>query len=154
MDSHNLLSFASNNTALLFRSVSQTHSLGIISALPKFSVINSAVEVGLSGQVNTEAIGTKYVGSVGGAVGFIRGANVSDGGISIIALPSTAGVNDEKCSQITLALNGSTSIARSDTYVVVTEYRVADLRGVSIQERRRSLLKIAHPDFRDMLEAK
>jgi acyl-CoA hydrolase len=35
---------------------------------------------------------------------------------------------------------------------VVTEYGIADLFGRSIRERARSLIDIAHPDFREELE--
>jgi acyl-CoA hydrolase len=47
---------------------------------------------------------------------------------------------------------GVTSTARSDTDLVVTEYGVAELRGRSLRERARSLIRVAHPDFRAELE--
>jgi acyl-CoA hydrolase len=34
----------------------------------------------------------------------------------------------------------------------VTEYGMADLYGRSLRERAKSLIEIAHPDFRDELE--
>ncbi|NHV96682.1 MAG: 4-hydroxybutyrate CoA-transferase, partial [Thaumarchaeota archaeon] len=34
---------------------------------------------------------------------------------------------------------------------VVTEYGVAKLKGKSVRERARELIKIAHPDFADQL---
>jgi acyl-CoA hydrolase len=34
---------------------------------------------------------------------------------------------------------------------VVTEWGVAELRGRSLRERTRSLIRVAHPDFRDEL---
>jgi acyl-CoA hydrolase len=34
---------------------------------------------------------------------------------------------------------------------VITEYGVAELRGRSLTERARDLIKIAHPDFREQL---
>jgi acetyl-CoA hydrolase len=40
---------------------------------------------------------------------------------------------------------------RSDVDTIVTEYGVADLRGVPFDERRRRLIAIAHPDHRDRL---
>jgi acyl-CoA hydrolase len=36
---------------------------------------------------------------------------------------------------------------------VVTEYGVAELRGSSIAERTRRLIAIAHPSFREQLQA-
>jgi len=37
--------------------------------------------------------------------------------------------------------------------VVVTEYGVAELRGRTVRERAHALAAIAHPDFRDQLQA-
>jgi 4-hydroxybutyrate CoA-transferase len=34
---------------------------------------------------------------------------------------------------------------------VVTEYGIADLKGKTLRERARELIRIAHPSFRDML---
>ena len=41
---------------------------------------------------------------------------------------------------------------RHDVHYVVTEFGVADLYGKTIRERARSLIEIAHPDFREELE--
>lgn len=38
---------------------------------------------------------------------------------------------------------------RQLTGVVVTEYGVADLRGLTVKERAHALIAIAHPQFRD-----
>jgi 4-hydroxybutyrate CoA-transferase len=41
---------------------------------------------------------------------------------------------------------------RADVQYVVTEYGVANLWGKNLQERAKSLINIAHPDFKEMLE--
>ena len=56
----------------------------------RFVAINSAVEVDLTGQVNGEVADGSYVGAVGGALDFIRAANASPGGVSIVLLPANA----------------------------------------------------------------
>jgi acyl-CoA hydrolase len=43
------------------------------------------------------------------------------------------------------------SISRNDIDTVVSEYGVAVLRGKTVPERIREMVKIAHPDFRDVL---
>ena len=43
-----------------------------------------------SGQINAEVAAGCYVGAVGGAVDFLRGAARSKGGLPIVALPATA----------------------------------------------------------------
>ena len=42
---------------------------------------------------------------------------------------------------------------RHMTDVVITEYGVAELKGLTIRERARALANIGHPDFRDDLRA-
>ena len=151
MGSQHLFEFANLNKSLSMRSVMQTHGIENIAKLPRFRAINSALEVDLAGQINTECVGGKYVGTIGGAVDFTRGAQAAQGGLAIIALPSVAGSGATRQSRIALKLSGPVSIARSDACVIVTEYGVADLRGLTLRERTAKLIAIAHPDFRDLL---
>jgi acetyl-CoA hydrolase len=121
----------------------------VLAAQSRLIAINSATEVDLTGQVNTETAGGHYIGAVGGAVDFARGAARSPGGVPIIALPSTAG----SASRIVARLSGPATLARADTGVIVTEYGVADLRGLTLAQRRERMLAIAHPDHRNALAA-
>ena len=50
-----------------------------------------------------------------------------------------------------LSRNQAVTTSRNDVNYVVTEYGVADLTGLTIGERARALIKIAHPDFREDL---
>ena len=47
---------------------------------------------------------------------------------------------------------GPVSLGRMDTDIVVTEFGVADLRGLGHPDRARTLISIAPPDHRDALE--
>ena len=132
---------------------SHTHSLDVLSRVGAFTSINSALEVDLTGQINAEMAGGRYVGAVGGGTDFARGAAASDGGLPIIALQaSRRGRDGRLLSSIVPALSGPVSIARADAGLVVTEYGVADLRGASLAERRRRLLTIADPQLREAIE--
>jgi acyl-CoA hydrolase len=42
---------------------------------------------------------------------------------------------------------------RGDVHHVITEYGVADLHGRTLRDRARALIAIAHPRFREDLEA-
>ncbi|MBN0802842.1 acetyl-CoA hydrolase, partial [Pseudomonas aeruginosa] len=99
--------------------------------------------------INSEVAAGSYVGAVGGALDFLRGAARAKGGLPIIALPSTAGSG----SRIVARLNGPATIPRSDAGLIVTEFGVADLRGKTIRERVACMLEIAHPRHRAALEA-
>lgn len=145
-----LKSFADNNPALEMRSADYTHSGRVMSGIHALHTINSAIEIDLGGQVNSEVAGGRYLGAVGGQVDFVRGAQLSPGGRSLLALPSTT--PDGKHSRIVSALDaGPVTTARSDVDLVVTEYGIADLRGQPLRERARRLLAIAHPAFREVI---
>ena len=138
-----------DNAAVAVRAASDTHDHRRIAAIPSFRAINSAIEIDLTGQVNSEVAGGAYVGAVGGLVDFVRGALASEGGRSIVALPATA--RGGATSRIVPAVTTVTS-ARSDADLVVTEYGVAELRGASLEERALRLIAIAAPHHREMLE--
>ena len=145
-----LYDFADRNPAIGMRSSAYTHSAMVLSQLPKLVTINSAIEVDLTGQVNAEQSGNQYLGGTGGQVDFVRAGSRSRGGRSIIALPATA--KGGAISRIVAALSGPVTTARNDTDVIVTEFGAAELRGQTLAERARRLVRIAHPNFRDELD--
>ena len=150
--SERLRRFADGNPALAMRSSDYTHHPAVLASLQALYAVNSAIELDLTGQVNAELAGGRYLGAVGGQVDFMRGANASPGGRAIIALPSTTA--DGRRSRIVASLHGRpVTTPRSDIDLVVTEFGVAELRGRSLPERARRLLAIAHPAFQDELAA-
>lgn len=146
-----LFDFADRNDAIAMRRVTYTHSALSMAQLQGFHTVNSAVAIDLSGQVNAEVAGGRYIGAVGGQVDFVRGGRLSPGGRSIIALASTT--PDGRHSKIVADLTGQpVTTARSDVDLVVTEFGVAELWGRDLAERARALIAIAHPDFQEALE--
>lgn len=132
------------------RAANHTHATPVIARLDNFVSINSAVEVDLLGQCNAEMVAGRQVSGTGGFADFVRGARLSRGGRSIVALPSRAGA---KASRIVASLKEGTVVtgARSDVDYVVTEHGIADLRAKSVDERAEALIAIADPAFRDEL---
>src|ERR1700722_2872884 len=154
MGSDPLLKLAATEPSISVRSTSYTHDPAVLAAQQLFVAINSATEGDLYGAANSETAAGKYVGAIGGIADFARGAARSRGGIPIIALPSTAVTKaGEKVSRIVARLSGPASLSRADAGVIVTEYGVADLRGLALPARRERMLAIAHPDFRNELAA-
>lgn len=148
--SRKLFDLAHRNRAILVSPTSVTHAPAVLAGLERFCAINSAIEVDLTGQVNAEVGNGRYIGAVGGQGDFLRAAAIAEGGRSIIALPSTA--NGAKASRIVPALRAvPATTTRSDVDCIVTEWGVAALRGLSLRERARAMVQIAHPDFRDEL---
>ncbi len=144
-----LFDFAHKNPAISLRATDYTHSPQVLGRIDNFVAVNSAVEVDLTGQVNAEIAGGSYVGAVGGALDFIRAANASPGGASLICLPASVGT---KASRIVAKISGPVATPRSEAGIFVTEHGTADLRGVPLGERPAKMIAIAHPAFRESLE--
>jgi acyl-CoA hydrolase len=147
MGSRRIYAFAHRNLAVQFRPTAYTHDIDVLGHIDRFVAINAAVEVDLTGQINAEVISGRYVGAVGGAIDFMRGAARSHGGVSLIALPASA----RGASRIVAKLSGPASTPRADAGVIVTEHGVADLRGLTLRQRVRRMLDIAAPDARATL---
>ena len=118
--------------------------------------VNSAMQVDITGQVASEGIGFRQYSGIGGQLDYVRGAQLSRGGHSFIALSSThvdkAGVPHSK---IVMSHPAGTPVTtpRAEVEYIVTEYGVADLKYETLENRAKRLISIAHPDFRDELTA-
>lgn len=144
--------WAHRNERLRIRNPVYTHNAAVLSSIPGFIGINTALEVDLTGQMNAETAGGRSIGMIGGHADFMRGCQLAAGGVGIVALPSTA--KGGRISRIVPRLaDGIVTTGRSDADIVVTEHGIAELKGRSVRERARALIAIAHPDFRRDLEA-
>lgn len=114
--------------------------------------LNTAISVDLTGQVVSEAIGTKQFSGTGGQLDTHRGAIKSKNGKGIIALRSTAKKGTISTIVPLLPQGAPITVPRQDLDYVVTEWGVAHLRGRSAGERAKKLISISHPDFRKELE--
>jgi acetyl-CoA hydrolase len=123
--------------------------VGTMARLDRFVAINSAIEADLTGQVNAEYAGGRYVGAPGGHVDFMRGARAAARGRSIVAMRARAAGGQPR---IVAALAGApVTCARTDVDTVVTEYGAAELIGKTLSQRIGAMIAIAHPDDREAL---
>jgi len=125
--SRKLFDFARDNPRVRLRSSEYTHDAKLLGSLKRFVAINSAIEVDLRGQVNSEVANGSYVGAIGGAPDFIGAASTS-----LVLVPAA---------RLVARLSGP--VSTSDAGVVVTEFGAADLRGCDAEERARRLRAIA-----------
>jgi acyl-CoA hydrolase len=132
--SRRLFEFARDNDRVRLHNSEYTHGAGVLAKQQRFVAINSAVEIDLTGQVNGELADGSYVGAVGGALDFVRAANASPGGVSLMLLPAR---------RIVERLSGPVSTPRSEAGIIVTERGAADLRGCTLRERERRLRAIS-----------
>ena len=151
MGSQKVYDFIDNNPGVAMMDVGYTNDPFIIAQQPKMTAINSALSVDITGQVNADSLGIKFYSGSGGQLDFIRGAAASEGGKPIIALPAVTNKGVSKiCPTL---LNGAGVVTtRFDVHYVVTEFGIADLYGKTLQERAKTLINIAHPDHREMLD--
>ena len=147
MGSRRVHAFSHLNPAVQFRGTDAIHGAAALAQHERFTALNSAIEVDLTGQIGAEVAGGTYLGAVGGALDFLRAARTSKGGLPIVALPSMAGAS----SRIVARLGGPVSTPRSDAGIIVTEHGIADLRGLPLRQRVARMIAIAHPEVREAL---
>lgn len=153
MGGQKLYDFVNDNSSVNFLDIEYVNNPAIIRKNKCMVSMNSAIQVDLTGQVCADSIGSKIYSGVGGQLDFVLGAQLSEGGRSIIALPSTAAGG--KVSRILPRLSHGAGVVTTRAHVdyIVTEYGVAYLHGKSLRERKQALIKIAHPAFREQLLA-
>lgn len=107
--------------------------------------MNTALEVDIYGNVNsTHASGVKMMNGIGGSGDFARNASLTvffvksvakDGAISAI-VPFASHIDHTE----------------HDTQIFISEYGVADVRGLCPKDRALKIIQIAHPDYRAQLK--
>jgi len=169
--SRRLLDFIDDHPMVEMRPMNYTNNTLVIRQFEHMVAVNSAIQVDLTGQVCAESMGTYLYSGVGGQMDFMRGAALSRRGRPIIALPATARAQhygehgspsrmpeavDGLISRIVPVLSPGAAVTTSRAHVhyVITEYGIAALHGRDLAERARSLIAIAAPQFREVLERK
>lgn len=137
--------WADGNPSIAITDSRIAHNIEHLSGQRTFVAINGALEVDLTGAVNSSVQRGRIISGIGGARDFaIAGAR---GGASIIAIPATARGGE---SNIVRKVEFETIPPSAVTHVV-TEFGVAHLKGRSAYERARALIDIAAPDHRKQL---
>ena len=145
-----LYEFVDHNPDLMFVPYSFVNNPYVIAKNDNMISVNTAMAVDLFGQVAADNIGGRQQSAVGGQVDYVRGAQLSRGGKSFIALPSTLENKKGRSSRIMAAFPPGTAIttSRQDVQHVVTEFGCVNLKPLTMDDRARALISLAHPDFR------
>lgn len=146
-----LYDFVDDNPQIRVMDIAYVNDTSIIRQNPKATAINSAIEIDLTGQVCADSIGTYQYSGIGGQMDFIRGASLSEGGKPIIALPSTT---SKGLSRIVPFLKEGAGVVttRGHVHWVITEFGIINLYGKNLKQRAKSLIEIAHPQHRELLD--
>lgn len=146
-----LYDFVDDNPAVAFMDVQHVNFPINIMKNKKMHAINSAIEIDLTGQVCADSIGTYQFSGIGGQMDFMRGAALSEGGKPIMALSSRTKKGVPRIVPF-LKQGAGVVTTRGHIHYVVTEFGTAYLYGKNLRQRAQSLIEIAHPDDREMLD--
>ncbi|NYE18801.1 acetyl-CoA hydrolase/transferase family protein [Microbacterium immunditiarum] len=152
MGGPSLMAWADGNGAIEMRSSAQVHDPVALSALTALVSVNGAVAVDLRGQVVSESVKGAVIAGVGGGPDFAEGAYLSERGLRVIALRSTA-KDGSSCIVARHDPRDAIAAPHHAVDVVVTEHGVAHLRGRTVRERAEALRAIAAPEHREQLAA-
>lgn len=132
------------------RPVRETHDPAGLLGQERLWAINSALEVDLAGQVNAEFADGVRIASGGGLADFASAAHFSEGGASVIAVPSQT--RDGRSRLVAhLGERIQPTLHGQAVDFVVTEHGIARLCGLSVRERAQALIEVAHPVHRRAL---
>ena len=150
LGSSDLMAWLDRNPFVEFQPMGKVFDPVFIGRNPSFVTLLSARKVDLSGRIVLYSRKGNVTSGPGEAMDFVNGAELSAGGMAIIALPSQ---DRDSESNIRLSVEQYPNVfsLRESVDAVVTEYGVAWLRGRSLRERAMSLIDIAHPDHRTVL---
>ncbi len=158
MGTRALYDWIDDNPGIEFHPVDFVNNPHIIGKNDNLVSINACLQVDFTGQVCSESMGWKQYTHPGGQLDFVDGAFQSKGGVSIIAMQAVArprSAGGEMISKIVpnISPGGIITTPRSCADYVITEFGVAKIKGQSVRQRVKNIIKIAHPDFRDELHS-
>ncbi len=120
LGSPKLYAFLDGTDIVEFAPISEQTGPTATAEFSPFFPINSAVEVDLFGQLNSELAGGWYVGAVGGQADFYRAGHCSHGGLAIVALASASPSGESRI--VPRSGHGMVTALKSDVDVIVTEW--------------------------------
>lgn len=149
MGSRALYDFVHQRAGIQMRPCTVTNAAEVIRKNSPFISINTAMGVDLFGNVWADYVDARhYYSGVGGQPDFVRALNDPSYGVPIITMRSTTHKGESKIVRVHPP-GVSLTASGYDGVVIVNEYGIADLRGLTAGEKALAVASIAHPRFRD-----
>lgn len=145
-----LYAWAHDNPKLRLMPSSWIYDPSVLASDPRFTSINTALQVDITGQVNAESIAGRQIGNAGGLATLHRAAFVSEHGRAIIAIRSRTNSGASAIVANFDAVDPVTNL-RSDADIFVTEFGGVSVAGDPISTRAHKLVTLAHPETRSAL---
>ena len=155
LGSKTLYEFLNYNEDFFFMPFTEVNDPVNIAKNDNMISVNTAMSIDLFGQVSAESIAGRQYSGTGGQLDFVKGAQMSKGGKSFLAIQST--VNNSKegvVSRIVSQLPAGAIVTtpRSEVQHIVTEYGCVNLKQLCMRDRVSAMISLAHPDYRDQLK--
>ncbi|MCK5097314.1 MAG: GNAT family N-acetyltransferase [Desulfobacteraceae bacterium] len=138
------------NHRLEFQGIQTVFDPAIIGKNPRFIAVMPARNVDLSGRIALHHGKGSVISGPMELIDSFLGAQISKGGHTIFGLPSR-NLNNQSNIKLSLKRHYTQLGFEESIDMVVTEYGVAMLSGLSIRERVLAMIEIAHPDDRMVL---
>jgi 4-hydroxybutyrate CoA-transferase len=149
MGSKALYEFVHMRAGIQMRPCAVTNATDVIRKNSPFISINTAMGVDLFGNVWADFVDARhYYSGVGGQPDFVRALNDPAYGVPIITIKSVTHKGESKIAKVHPP-GVSLTASAYDGVVIVDEYGIADLRGLTAGEKALAVASIAHPRFRD-----
>ena len=149
MGSKELYDFVHMRAGIQMRPCAVTNSAEVVRRNAPFISINTAIGVDLFGNVWADFIDAhRYYSGVGGQPDFVRALNSPVYGVPIIAFKSLTEKGESKIARVHPPGVNLTASAY-DGAVIVNEYGIADLRGLTAGDKAAAIASIVHPRFRE-----
>ena len=151
--SDELYRFLDHNSGVFFMPFPEVNNPINIAKNSNMISINTALTIDLMGQVVADNLSGRQFSGTGGQLDFVRGAQLSRGGKSFIAVTSTVNSRSGPLSRIVpqLPVGAAVTTPRSEVQYVVTEFGCVNLKTLNMKDRVRAMIGLAHPDFRPQL---
>lgn len=148
--SQKVFDFLHDNPSCIMLEATYVNQPNVIARNPKVVAINSCVEIDLTGQVCADSVGHRIISGVGGQMDFMRAAVLSEGGKPIMAFTSRSKKGSPRITSL-LKSGAGVVTTRAHMHYVVTEYGYTNLAGLSLKQRAKALVNLAHPEDREDL---
>jgi acyl-CoA hydrolase len=149
MGSKTLYDFVHLRAGIQMRPCTVTNAAEVVRKNSPFISINTAMGVDLFGNVWADFVDVRrYYSGVGGQPDFVRALNDPAYGVPIITIKSVTHKGESKIARVHPP-GVSLTASSYDGVVLVTEYGIADLRGLTAGEKALAVASVTHPHFRD-----
>jgi len=139
-----LMTWLDRNPKVDFQSLDRVFDPARIGRNNNFVVVMPAEKVDLTGRIALHHGRGMVAAGPAEATDFLRGAELSRGGRTVLALRSRNRCGESNV-EVSLDCCPNQVSLRESIDMVITEYGIANLRGRTVRERAQALIEIAHP---------